>query len=142
MTKGQTAVQVARSAVAIIVGEVLLYAGTYFVQEDIFGHVTYSDNAPTLVGAGLLTPVAAVVAGFAIALIAGIRPYIHVVPLCALVIAETAFLFSRGLVDGPVWFEASAGLSLILGAIVGAYLWSRLVRTPAPIRNGVLAPSA
>ena len=127
MTKGQIAVQTVRSIAAIIVGEVILYAGTWFVQERIFHHVTYSDSAVTLFGAGLLTPVAAVVAGFAVALIAGTRPYLHLVPMCALIVAETAYLYSRGLVDGPIWFEVSAGLSLIIGALAGAYCWSRFV---------------
>ena len=75
----------------------------------------------------MLTPLAAVLAGFAVALIAGTRPYLHVVPMCALIVAETAFLYRRGLVDGPIWFEASAGLSLIVGALLGAYLWSHFV---------------
>jgi hypothetical protein len=138
MTNGQIAIQVVRSTVAILVGEILLYAGTWLVQEKIFGHVTYSDSAATLVGAGLLTPLAAVVAGFAIAFIAGVRPYLHLVPMGALIVAETAFLYSRGLVDGPIWFEASAGLSLILGAILGAYLWSRFVAA-RPVEYGELA---
>src|SRR5205085_8482075 len=127
MTNRQIAVQVVRSTAAIIVGEVLLYAGTWLVQEPIFGHVTYSDNLATLIGAGLLTPVAALVAGFAVALIAGVRPYLHLLPMCALIFVETIYLFSRGLVDGPLWFEASAGLSLILGALAGAWLWRRLL---------------
>ncbi|WP_156029705.1 hypothetical protein [Sphingomonas sp. URHD0057] len=120
------AIQAARSIVAIIVGEIVLYAGTWFVQEVIFGHVDYSDTVPTLIGAGLLTPLAAVAAGFAIALIAGVRPYLHILPMCMLVAIETVYLFSRGLVDGPLWFETGAGLSLILGAIAGAFLWTRV----------------
>ena len=135
MTKGKIASQVLRSALAIIVGEIVLYAGTWFVQEPIFGHVTYSDGVPTLIGAGLLTPVAAVVAGFAVAFIAGTRPYLHLVPMCTLIVAETAFLYSRGLVDGPIWFEASAGLSLILGAIAGAYLWRHFVAASHPLHH-------
>ncbi|MFL6759530.1 hypothetical protein [Sphingomonas sp.] len=127
MSSSKIALQAVRSSLAIIVGEVLLYAGTWFVQERIFHHVTYSDKAATLFGAGLLTPLAAIVAGFAVAAIAGTRPYLHLVPMCALIVAETAYLYSRGLVDGPIWFEASAGLSLILGALLGAYLWSRFV---------------
>jgi hypothetical protein len=67
-----------------------------------------------------------VVAGFAVAAIGGVRPYLHLVPMCGLVALETAFLYSRGLVDGPIWFEASAGLSLIIGAVAGAYIWTRL----------------
>jgi hypothetical protein len=47
--------------------------------------------------------------------------------MCVLIAAETAFLYSRGLVDGPIWFEAGAGLSLILGSLFGAFLWSRFV---------------
>jgi hypothetical protein len=120
------AIQAARSIVAIIVGEIVLYSGTWFVQEIIFGHVTYSDTASTLIGAGLLTPLAAVIAGFAVAFIAGMRPYLHILPMCTLIAIETAYLFSRGLVDGPLWFEASAGLSLIVGAAAGAYLWTRI----------------
>jgi hypothetical protein len=127
MTNGKIAIQILRSALAIILGEILLYAGTWFVQEPIFGHVTYSDSVPTLIGAGLLTPVAAVVAGFAVAFVAGTRPYLHLVPMSVLIVAETVFLYFRGLVDGPIWFEASAGLSLILGAMAGAYLWRHFV---------------
>jgi hypothetical protein len=138
MTNGQIAGQVVRSTAAIIVGEVLLYAGTWLVQEPIFGHVTYSDNLATLIGAGLLTPVAALIAGFAVALIAGVRPYLHLVPMCALIVVETIYLFSRGLVDGPLWFEASAALSLILGALAGAWLWRRVV-APRPVELGELA---
>ena len=139
MTKGKIAIQVLRSTLAIIVGELVLYAGTWFVQEPVFGHVTYSDSVPTLIGAGLLTPLAAVVAGFAVAFIAGTRPNLHLVPMCALIVAETAFLYSRGLVDGPIWFEASAGLSLILGAIGGAYLWRYFLSANYPIQHGRLA---
>lgn len=127
MSRSQVAIQIVRSALAIIAGEVLLYAGTWFVQERIFHHVAYSDAAATLIGAGLLTPLAAVAAGFAVALVAGIRPYLHLVPMSALIVAETGYLYARGLVDGPIWFEASAGLSLILGAFAGAWLWSQFL---------------
>ena len=123
MTKREIAIQVLRSAFAILIGELALIAGTWFVQEQIFGHVTFSDGVPKLVGAGLLTPLAAVGAGFAVAGIAGMRPYLHLIPMCALIVVETGFLYSRGLVEGPLWFEAGAGLSLIIGALVGAYLW-------------------
>jgi len=132
-------IQAARSIVAIIVGEITLYAGTWFVQEIIFGHVTYSDSAPTLIGAGLLTPLAAAAAGFATAFIAGVRPYLHILPMCTLVAAETVYLFSRGLVDGPLWFEASAGLSLIVGAVAGAYLWTRVADRRQLSQYGELA---
>lgn len=127
MNNSRIALQVARSGVAIILGEVLLYAGTWLVQERLFGHVTYSDTVPTLIGAGILTPLAAVIAGFVVALIAGTRPYLHLAPMSALIIAETGYLYSRGLVDGPFWFEASAGAALILGAVLGAFLWLHLV---------------
>jgi hypothetical protein len=139
MTGGKIAIQIARSTLAIIVGELLLYAGTWFVQEAIFGHVTYSDAASTLIGAGLLTPLAAVLAGFAVALIAGIRPYLHLIPMCGLILVETIFLFMRGIVDGPLWFETSAGLSLIGAALAGAYLWSRFVDRRGRIEYGELA---
>ena len=79
-----------------------------------------------------------VVAGFAVALIAGTRPYLHLVPMCALIVAETAYLYSRGLVDGPIWFEVSAGLSLIIGALAGAYCWSRFI-TSRRVQYGELA---
>ena len=138
MTNRQIAVQTLRSTAAIIVGEILLYSGTWFVQERIFHHVTYSDDVGILVGAGLLTPIAAVVAGFAVAAIAATRPYLHLVPMCTLIIAETAYLYSRGLVDGPIWFEVSAGLSLIVGALLGAFLWARFVAART-VQHGELA---
>src|SRR5437764_6277343 len=125
MTNRQISVQTLRSTAAIIVGEVLLYSGTWFVQERIFHHVTYSDDVGILVGAGLLTPIAAVVAGFAVAAIAATRPYLHLVPMCTLIIAETAYLYSRGLVDGPIWFGGCAGLPSIVGALRGAVLTVR-----------------
>ena len=127
MTKREITIQVLRSAFAILIGEIALIVGTWFVQEQIFGHVTFGDGVPKLIGAGLLTPLAAVCAGFAVAVIAGMRPYLHLIPMCALIVVETGLLYSRGLVDGPLWFEASAGHSLIIGAIAGAYLWRRIL---------------
>ena len=135
MTKRQIIIQVLRSAFAIIIGEIALIAGTWFVQEQIFGHVTFSDGLPTLIGAGLLTPLAAVGAGFAVAVIAGIRPYLHLSPMCALIVVETGFLYSRGRVEGPLWFEASAGLSLIIGALAGVFLWRHIVSATHVLRQ-------
>ena len=59
--------------------------------------------------------------------------------MCSLIIAETGYLYSRGLVDGPIWFEASAGLSLILGAIGGAYIWCCFVATNDPQTHAEVA---
>ncbi len=125
------ALRVGRSIAAIVVGYVLFVLGAWVAQEAILGGVSFHDPIEVLLAAGLLTPVSAVIGGFVTAALAGVRPFFHIVPMCLLITAETTFLYLTGKVDGPLWFEAGAGASLVVGAIVGCWLWRQIRKAPA-----------
>jgi hypothetical protein len=88
----------------------------------MFGGVSFHHSpTSTLVLAGLLTPVAAVLAGLVTAVVAERAPIWHVLPLCIVICAETIFLYTTHKVDGPLWFEAGACIALFVSALVSAW---------------------
>lgn len=119
---------IARSIIGIVVGYIVFVLGAWFVQETLLGGVSYYDDLVTLALAGLLTPVAAAIGAVVTAAIAGRRPWLHIVPMATLIAIETGYLYSKGLVDGPLWFEAAAGASLIAGAAAGVIIWQFATR--------------
>jgi hypothetical protein len=109
-----------RSAAAVATGYVLLVLLSTLVQEAWLGGVSYRDSSlKTLILAGIFTPVAGAVAGFATATIARRRPFLHALPICLAIALETSVLYRTGRVDGPLWFEALAGATLIGGVVLG-----------------------
>lgn len=124
---GAIAGQIGRSLLAIVAGYLLLILISTFIQETLLGGVSYRDSSRTIVvTAGILTPLAGVVAGFATALIAGRWPFAHALPMSLAIVTETTVLFRSGLVDGPLWFEALAGGTLIAGVLAGAWRYRQL----------------
>jgi hypothetical protein len=124
---GTVGLQTLRSVGGVVLGYLTLVLASTFVQQTIFGGVSFQNSSTlTLVLAGLLTPVAAVLAGLATAIIAGRAPVWHVIPMCLAICAETIFLYTTHKVDGPLWFEGGAATALVVGAIVGAWTWSIL----------------
>jgi hypothetical protein len=119
-------IQGMRSVGGIVIGYATFVAGTWIAQGVILGGVSYQNSSLTVLAmAGILTPAAGVIGGGVTAAIAGVRPLLHILPMCLLIVLETTFLYVRGRVDGPLWFEAAAGGSLVVGAIVGAMCWRR-----------------
>lgn len=109
------------SAAAVAAGYILLVLLSTLVQEAWLGGVSYRDSSlKTLILAGIFTPVAGVIAGYATATIARRRPFLHALPICLAIAVETTVLYRTGKVDGPLWFEALAGATLIGGVILGA----------------------
>lgn len=119
---------IVRSIAGIVIGYVVFVLGAWFVQENLLGGISYHDDLKTIVLAGILTPVSAAVGAITTAGIAGRRPWLHIIPMATLIMIETSFLYSRGLVDSPLWFEAAAGSSLIAGAAAGVIAWQLATR--------------
>lgn len=116
-----------RSAAAVAAGYLLLVLLSTLVQEAWLGGVSYRDSSlKTLILAGIFTPVAGVIAGYATATIARRKPFLHALPICLAIALETTVLYRTGKVDGPLWFEALAGATLIGGVILGAAARDRL----------------
>jgi hypothetical protein len=119
---GSICLQTLRSVGGIVLGYVTLVLASTFVQQTMFGGVSFHHSpTSTLVLAGLLTPVAAVLANLVTAVVAGRAPIWHVLPLCLVVCAETIFLYTTHKVDGPLWFEAGAAIALVVSALVSAW---------------------
>lgn len=117
-----------RTVSAIILGYGVLILASTFVQETMFHGVSYQHSPlATLIVAGMLTPYSGMLAGMVTAAIAGRHFLLHVVPVSMWIGIETTMLYTRHIVDGPLWFEAGAGIALILGVFAGAFVWEEIV---------------
>jgi hypothetical protein len=116
-----------RGTLAVICGYVVLVLLATLVQEFWLGGVSFRNSSnTTLVLAGVFTPLSAVVAGYVTASIARRWLIAHALPVCLAIAVETTFLYRTGRVDGPLWFEALAGASLIGGVFLGMWIWRRI----------------
>ena len=111
-----------RSVLAIVLGYAAMVAGAWVGQESVFPGTEYGSPVFELGVVGVLTAALAGTGGAVTALLAPSRPYLHLLPMAALICVETTLLYSTGRVTGPLWFELLAGASLIAGTIVGAWL--------------------
>jgi len=128
---GNTIVLLVRSMLAVLCGYAVLVLLATLVQEFWLGGVSYRlSNMTTLALAGVFTPLSAVVAGFVTASIARRQLFAHVLPICLAIAVETTFLYRTGRVDGPLWFEILAAVSLIAGVLLGVWIWRRLASGP------------
>ena len=122
-------VKLLRSIGAIAIGYALFVLGAQIAQEVILAGVSYQRSShATMAAAAILTPLAAAIGGAVTAAIAPARPFLHLLPMFALITLETTYLYTTGRVDGPLWFEAMAGLSLIVGGALGAWLYVMFTR--------------
>ena len=114
---------------AVVVGYVVLALTSTLVQEVWLGGVSFQ-NSPTrvLVLAALFTPLCGVVAGVVAALIGRQAAMASAITIGVLILAETTYLYSTGKVDGPLWFEAGAGLTLAAAVLLGAWIGRWKVR--------------
>lgn len=128
MTRASSWVNTTRSVAGIVIGYLIFVFGAWVVQEAILGGVSYHDNLTTIALAGALTPMAAAVGAIVTVIIAGRHPWLHLIPMFALIVAETTYLYTQRRVDGPLWFEAAAGASLIAGGMIGAVFWQLLLK--------------
>jgi hypothetical protein len=112
----------------VIVGYAILALTSTLVQETLLGGVSYQ-NSPTgtLIIAGVLTPLCAVVSGMFIGAAAPARWLVLATVMSGLILLETSVLFIKRIVDGPLWFEAGAGLALVAGVFAGSMLVTRLL---------------
>lgn len=123
-----TLVKIGRSLLAMVLGYALFVFGT------IVGRLPFPDlgyhtsSTTTLIAAALVVPWAGVTGGLVTAAIAPGRPFLHVVPACVLIVLESTWLYVNGISDGPLWFEAGAASSLIVGYVAGAGAWAWWVR--------------
>ncbi|MCB0566362.1 MAG: hypothetical protein KDD01_18485 [Phaeodactylibacter sp.] len=113
-----------RIVLAVIAGEFLLVLLTTIVQETIFGGITYTHSPIShLLFGGAGTFLAAFIAGLAAYLLAGRKSVIPHIIISLLIIAESIWLIFYRESPDPLWFEATAAFSLLLGVWLGALIF-------------------
>jgi hypothetical protein len=117
-----------RSLAAIVLGYVTMVACAWLAQEGFFPGVRWGSPIGPLLALGFCTAALASLGGTVTAILAPDRPYLHLLPMAALITLETSYLYAKGIVHGPFWFEGMAGASLIAGTFIGAWLWLALKR--------------
>ena len=119
----------ARAILAVAAGYVVIALLSTLVQEIWLGGVSYQHSSQrVLVLAGIFTPLTAVAGGLATAWLSPRAPLRSGLALCALIVAETTYLYVTGRVDGPLWFEAGAAASLVVAVLLGCALARRRAR--------------
>ena len=110
--------------VAVIAGESILVFLITIVQEQLFGGISYRESPLfDIIFGGLGTFLSAFLAGVAAYLIVGKRTVLPLVIISALVITESIWLlFFSGSLD-PLWFDAMASSSLLVGIWLGALVY-------------------
>lgn len=118
-----TWLRVGRSVSAVLVGYLLMGGLITLVQETWFGGVSYTKSTTgVLVTAGFFTFLAAVVGGYAAGWIAGRGAMLHGLAMSCIVVVESSWLIGSGRTWDPVWFDVTAGSSLIAGILLGSWL--------------------
>jgi hypothetical protein len=117
-----------RTIAGVVLGYGSMVVLITLVQETWFGGVARGETPfATLLAAGLLTCVAALIGAVAATAIARPGGRAAAVIMCCLVAIETTVLVVTGRVGGPLWFDIAAAASLILAILLGAELvlrWS------------------
>ena len=119
---------------ALVAGYAAMIVGIFIAQEALFGGVTYQETPlPQLLIAGALTTASAAIGGAVAAMIFGKPFYPPCLAMSFLVVAESVYMVSTGQMPGPVWFDATASASLVVGILFGAFVISRRVPKPVPV---------
>ena len=84
-------VKATRSMVGIALGYLIFVIGAWVVQEALLGGVGFHDDLTTILLAGILTPAAAAVGAIVTVSIAGRHPWLHLIPMFTLIVAETTY---------------------------------------------------
>ena len=122
---------------ALICGYAVLATLSTLVQETWLHGVSYKRSTlSVLLLAGILTPLCGIPSGFVAGLIGRRAPLAHGMALCAIVATETVFLIATHRVDGPLWFEASAGASVGAGVVLGAWITHHWIKKRQEGRAG------
>ena len=98
------------------------------VQETWLHGVSYHKSSlRDLILAGTFTPACGVLGGLVAGIVGRAAPLTHGLSLSAIIGAETIYLITTHRVDGPVWFEASAGAALSGAAALGSWIAALLL---------------
>ena len=120
MGKGK---RIARIFLAVIAGEAALVLLTTIAQEVLFNGIDYytSGRSDMILG-GLATLLAAVIAGAIAAIIPEDRIHIPPLVISMIILLEVSYLYTAGILTGPLWFDVLSGLSLVAGIWMGYYI--------------------
>jgi len=119
--------QILKTVLAIICGEVIMILLITVAQEVIVNGVRIGASPlQDIIIGGTGTIISGIIAGFVSTFIGGISNRIPAIGLTILVIIETTLLIVLEKINNPIWFDASAALSLIGAIWVGYYLFQKL----------------
>ncbi|MDA1264566.1 MAG: hypothetical protein O2816_05750 [Planctomycetota bacterium] len=121
----------------IVAGHAAMVIGITLAQEVAFGGVSYTDSSlPVLAGAGAGTIASALLGGWIASRIAGLPANVVQVILVAL---ETSWLIQSDKFHDPLWFDLLAGLSLVVGILLGG--WIQRTRAQSIQRSSMVSSS-
>lgn len=115
--------KIVRIILSVILGYLIMVALITVVQEGIFGGVSYYDSSLLVLGiAGAGTVLSGTIGAYIASWVAN-NARVPSGIMAVLVMIETVYLLSTGILSGPLWFELLAGASLASGILLGGILW-------------------
>lgn len=121
-----------RSVLAVVVGYVVIAAGTILTFNGIVGQVSVASPISQLFAG----TIGAALSGFAGGLVAGWiaprAPILHALGIWIVIGLDTAFVIAKS--SGPVWFDlAGSGVLAICAVLGGAFIaWRKSLAPDAP----------
>jgi len=114
-----------RIILSAILGYLSMGALITVVQEGIFGGVSYYDSSLLVLGiAGAGTVLSGTIGAYIASWVAK-NGRLPSGIMAVLVMIETVYLLSTGILSGPLWFELLAAASLVGGILLGGMLWHK-----------------
>ncbi|HLF65647.1 MAG TPA: hypothetical protein VI603_17930 [Saprospiraceae bacterium] len=107
---------------AVVIGEITLILLSSLVQGVLYDGIFWTTSTRTdLIIGGFLTFLTAMISGYVALWIAQRMTYIPHFILSLFICTETTWLIATHQTPDPAWFDALAGLSLIVGVWLGGW---------------------
>ena len=120
------AVSALRSLLAVILGYVVIAAGTVLTFNVLVGQVTVQSPLPQLVWGTIGAAISGLAGGIAAGLISPRAPVLHALGTWSLLALDTTFVVIQGW--GPIWFDIAGSSVLAICALAGGFVVAHIGR--------------
>ena len=112
-----------RSVAAVVVGYLVVAAGTILTFNVLVGQVTVASGPRELILGTIGAAISGLAGGFAAGLVAPRFPFAHAAGVLLFIAADTASVVLKS--GGPVWFDLAGSAVLAITVLIGGWLFAR-----------------
>jgi hypothetical protein len=127
-----------RSVVAVVVGYLIVAAGTFLTFNVLVGQITVDSSTRQLILGTIGAVLSGMAGGIVAALVAPKLPFAHAAGVLILIAIDTASVLAKG--TGPAWFDLAGSSVLAISVLIGGWLIARRVRRVTFVPTGLARP--